>query len=321
MSESPILESLWSALKGGRWGCCLGCALLVAAALLLDRCGWIVLSLPVILGLSGFVIGFATSGKTRIQLRARALRQLHHECARSPYGLQVAESAVFQVAREVTMGERAEEAFRTTFGRGKARVDYLQRVRITSPQGEFHVVIPWSGPHMLPHEFFSWINGDLPAPLALKRGALGSWSNGRWVGPDGEVDHPLARAAREHPIDMYSNIEWNHEIGGNRIELQWGLLAVPIRKEWYIHIVQTALQPGLVRSTFGLDWYFPRWIAFSVNELQMDGEHAKHFLFQPLSLFVFARELGLDAEDLLPPEAPVKRPLKIEDVVWPMRLG
>jgi hypothetical protein len=161
------------------------------------------------------------------------------------------------------------------------------------------------------------MNGHLPASLTLKRGALGSWSNGRWVGPHGEADHPLARAATEHPTDMSSGIEWNQEAGGYRIELQWGVLAVPVRNDWYIHVMQTALHDGLVRSTFGLDWYFARWVAFFlfVNELQLDGEQEKLFLFQPLSLFVFHRELGTDAEDLMPLEATVRRPAKIEDLL------
>ncbi len=315
-----IVERLWDAIKSARLGCSLGCALMVAGVLLWDvsdRFCWIALGIGLVLGFLGFVIGFSTNGKTPEQLRARALRKIRRECARSRYGLEIVDSAVIRVGREVTMGERAGEAFDATFGRGKARIDFLQTVRFKAPQGYFHLVIPWSGPNMLPHEFFSWMYGHLPFALTLKRGALGSWSNGRWVGPHGEVDHPLARAAEEHPIDLNSGTKWNWEKDDYRIELQWGIMAVPVDKYWYIHVMQTGLQEDLARKSFGLDWYVPRWVAFFlfIKELQLDGEQEKKFLFQPRSLFVFHQELGMDAEDLMPLEDRVRRPAKIGDLL------
>jgi hypothetical protein len=311
-----ILERLWSAAKGAGLGVSFGCLIICAVAVLTQDPRWLPLFFsPLVLGLMGLVIGFATSGKTPDQLRARALRLLHKECSRSRRGLEVVGSEVIQVGRDVTLGERADQLILAHFQRGRTRVDYLQTVHLAAPEGDFHLVIPWSGPTMLPHEFFCWMDGHLPSSVTLKRGAFGSWGSGRWVGPHGEADHPLARAAEDHPVNLNTGVEWDWEKGRYKIHLQWGVQAVPLSENVYVHFAQTALH-GVVRSRFGLDWYWDRAVAFFlfVKELKFDMKQERTFLFQPKSLLVLHRMLGRDEEDILPLEDRLTRPASLEDL-------
>jgi hypothetical protein len=201
----------------------------------------------------------------------------------------------------VTTSEHLTEAVKAHLWRGKARVDCVQAIRIACAEGEFYLVVPWSGRDMLAHEFFSWMSGKLAGPLALARGVFGSWDSGDWIGPTGSRDDPLAKAAQEAGSSLSNGIEWNWEKGRLKIELQWGLQAVPVEKNRYLHVMHTA-QLGIFRKIFGLDWYTERRGAFAefVSHLQLEGQQESRFPFPANSLVVLDRLTVEQVPDVLP---------------------
>jgi hypothetical protein len=286
---------LWSATKWAAYAIAIGIVLGVAMVFIhADWAAGTFCIAPALLGSAGFLIGLLTGGKTPEQLRDRVVQAVQKECRGSQQGLRFLGAQTIPVGPKVTTSEHLTEAVKAHLWRGKARVDCVQAIRIGAPDGEFHLVVPWSGGDMLAHEFFRWMSGRLPGSVALARGVLGSWSSGDWIGPSGSREDPIAQAAEKAGGDLIEGIEWNWEKGRLKIELPWGLQAVPAERDPYVHLMHTA-QLGIFRKTFGLDWYVKRRRAFAafVSTVQQEGKQSSRFPF-PANSFIVLQGLVVE---------------------------
>lgn len=288
-----FLESFWRGAKYGLLGLALGFVIgCVAIPFNTNVAAWLFCGGSFVLIVAGVLFGFITGFKTVEQRQERAYWAVKKECSRSEWELRILDEEVIQVSdRKVTSGEKISEALSARFGGGKARIDSVQAIRIGCPEGDFYLVIPWSGYDMMAHEFVSLERGYLPCALGLARSEFfGLSMGGVWIGPNGHENHPIAKEAdrhgrREGTVSLDEGIEWDWFKGNLKSKLKWGLQAIPAAADSYLHLMHTA-QIGIFRKRFGLDWYLRRRAAFAdfVSRLRLNMEQDRHFLFPCSSL-------------------------------------
>ncbi len=214
-------------------------------------------------------------------------------------GFTVAGSRVLVVGEEVSFGEsvgRAVAVRLKSFGTS-VRTDRLVQVKVLGALAPYVVSVPFTGGSRLGHEFASCLDVSLPTNLFLLRGAMGSWSLGRFETSAGEED-PIAEMAGE---DLGDGIEWNIDVGNGVVKMKWGLQAVGVTPGRTMHVIQTAKIVGL-RSKFGVSWYGKRQKAFlkfaellpaKFPERYQEASSVEPFDFEP------AVPISLAAEDWL----------------------
>lgn len=191
----------------------------------------------------------------------RTLATVAAEAAK--HGIQTLGTKVVALGDEVSAQDNMSAALRASFGfGGRFRVDRAQSIALRPQNGDLVLlVIPWSRAVRLAHEYASILPGTMPSCLKLGRGLMGSWSTGRFMGTRGGESDPIAQAA-ERDASINDGIEWNWESGRLKIELSWGLQAVPFDASRTLHVMHTA-DRGIVFRDFGVRWYFDRRVAFT----------------------------------------------------------
>lgn len=182
----------------------------------------------------------------------------------------------------------------------EARPESLTVFALSNQSGEFYLVVPWSRLGRLPHEFVAIIPGRLPSSLALRRRGEESFNGGKWVGICGTENDILAVSARRTQEEIVKNIRWqwfSAERNFTMVQV-WGLQAVPLGDEKFLHMMQTSTM-GLNEQDFGLLWYLERQSAFYrfSRRLSIPQDHETHFLFSTCSgqLFAILSDLPEDA--------------------------
>ena len=219
-----------------------------------------------------------------IPVQQKALLAIGKQAGKA--GLTMGPHRVLMVGAGVSTQERLGQALSARFNPfgGKVRVDRVLQVRLEgSPITPFVLSVPYSGNRALAHELASLLPGTLPSSLSLVRGAMGSWSSGRFEGPEGPED-PVAEAASDE-FEIGDGVEWNWEEGKTIIKLEWGLQAVPTPEGQTLHVMQTA-KHGILSRGFGLDWYVERQRAFRDFLGRYDGTAAgaPYWWMEPVSL-------------------------------------
>lgn len=178
----------------------------------------------------------------------------------------------------------------------EARPESLTVFALGNQSGEFYLVIPWSRLGRLAHEFVSIIPGRLPSSIALRRQGEESFGGGQWVGISGTENDVLAVAAKRTQDDLARNIQWQwySDDGQFTMILVWGVQAVPLGDEKFLHMMQTSTM-GPNRTDFGVLWYLERQSAFYrfSRRLSLPQDHETHFLFSTSSGQLFASLSGL----------------------------
>ena len=92
----------------------------------------------------------------------------------------------------------------------------------------------------------------------------------------------MAIAARRSQDELVAGIEWNW-INRNKeftMVLVWGLQAIPLGPDKFLHTIHTALRRRN-RSEFGVLWYLERQSAFYrfSRRLSIPDTHEHHVLF------------------------------------------
>lgn len=162
------------------------------------------------------------------------------------------------------------------------RADHVLAAEFTTHGSAFYLLIPWGPMGRLPHEFFSILPGRLPHPVALRRGCENAFGTGQWIGINGAEDDVVAVAARRSREDLISGINWNWFSARREYTMVqvWGVQAVPLGPEKFLHAVQTSPRgPG--GNEAGVLWYLERQSAFYrfARRLSVPDTHESHVLF------------------------------------------
>ena len=132
------------------------------------------------------------------------------------------------------------------------------------------------------HEFFSILPGRMPHSLALRRGCENAFGSGQWIGINGAEDDVVAMAARRSRDDLISGITWNWFSARRDFTMVqvWGVQAVPLGPEKFLHAVQTSPR-GPSGNELGVLWYLERQSAFYrfARRLSIPDSHESHILF------------------------------------------
>lgn len=146
----------------------------------------------------------------------------------------------------------------------------------------FYLMVPWGGMGRMAHEFFSILPGCLPHALALRRETEEEFGAGQWVGINGAEDDVVAMSARRSQEDLSGGIEWQWFSRWRDYTMVqvWGVQAVPLGTEKFLHAIQTNPR-GAAGSDFGLLWYLERQAAFYrfARRLSIPDTHEAHLLF------------------------------------------
>ncbi len=195
------------------------------------------------------------------QVHLRMEATVSKACAKSPHGLAVQGVRIERLGEAVGLAETIkEDLLGHLSGEVESRIDVLQGFEIASAShGTIRLVIPWSGALNLPHELNSSVKGRLPCGLYLlvEEGVVrGHWqwaASGRIAG---RLVDTLTNAGRAlHPDTSF---EMQH--GDTSYPIEWGVQAVPVDAETYVHAMQLA--PGLISPNIGLDDYLTKRSAF-----------------------------------------------------------
>jgi hypothetical protein len=143
-------------------------------------------------------------------------------------------------------------------------------------------VVPWSRMGRLPHEIFSILPGALPHSLALRRAKEEHFAGGLWIGIDGRDDSVPSISAGRSQDQLSAGIVWNwySERRDYTMVQVWGVQAVPLGAEKFVHMVQTnGRGPG--GCELGLMWYLEKQSGFYrfARRLHTQGSHETHVLF------------------------------------------
>ena len=162
------------------------------------------------------------------------------------------------------------------------RADHLLVAELTAHGSSYYLLIPWGPMGRMAHEFFSILPGGMPHSLALRRGCENAFGTGQWIGINGAEDDVVAMAARRSRDDLISGITWNWFSARRDFTMVqvWGVQAVPLGSEKFLHAVQTSPRgPG--GNEFGVLWYLERQSAFYrfARRLSIPDTHESHILF------------------------------------------
>jgi DNA-directed RNA polymerase subunit RPC12/RpoP len=218
------------------------------------------------------------------QNHAEACEMLRRECQRTMGVVRIKGWKSVRVGEKVVFGESIRLPM-------EAKPESLTIVALSSQSAEFDLVIPWSKLGRLPHEFVSILPGMLPSSIALRRKRENAFDGGLWVGISGTEQDVLAVAARRSQEDLAKGIRWQwySQCGNYTMILVWGLQAVPLGSEKFIHIMQTTPM-GPNNQDFGILWYLERQSAFYrfARRLSIPHDHETHFLFSTSAGQLFA---------------------------------
>ena len=138
----------------------------------------------------------------------------------------------------------------------------------------------------MPHEFLSILPGQLPSPVALRRGNENAFGGGCWIGASGNSEDVMAMAAARSNESLVEGVEWNW-FSRNRtyaMVLVWGVQAMPLGSGKFAHLMQSAQREyadGSKVEELGLLWYLERQRAFYkfTRRLSLPGEGGTQVLF------------------------------------------
>jgi hypothetical protein len=177
----------------------------------------------------------------------------------------------------------------------EARPESVLVCALASQTSEFYLVVPWSRIGRLPHEFFSVLPGRLPSSMALRRQDEEAFGDGKWVGICGTENDVLAVAAKRSKEELTRGLrtEWLSDNRSYTMTLVWGLQAVPLGDEKFIHLIQSAAM-GASQADFGLLWYLERQSAFYrfARRLSLPQDHETHFLYSTCAGQLLVRSFG-----------------------------
>lgn len=134
----------------------------------------------------------------------------------------------------------------------------------TGRQGsEFYGIVPWSELGRMPHEFLSILPGQLPGPVALRRGSEQAFGGGCWIGITGDDLDVMAAAAARSREALSEGVQWDwfsrdRQYGMVQV---WGVQALPMGTGKFAHLIQTS-EDGARGGMLGLLWYLERQRAF-----------------------------------------------------------
>jgi hypothetical protein len=223
--------------------------------------------------------------KEESRQHAEAQEMIVRECQRSGGMVRLRGAKSLRVGEKLIFGEseRLPE---------EARPESVTICAVTSQASEFYVVIPWSKLGRLAHEFISVLPGRLPSSMALRRKSEMGFDGGVWVGICGTENDVMALAARRSQEDLAKGIRWKwySEDRDYTMVLVWGMQAIPLGDEKYLHIMQSAPM-GPQEGDFGLLWYLERQSAFYrfARRLSLPLDHETHFLYSTTSGQILAR--------------------------------
>ncbi len=220
------------------------------------------------------------------------IEQVQKECHRTMGVVKLRGHSSVRIGEKVVFGESSRLP-------EEARPESLTVFALGSQTTEFYLVIPWSKLGRLPHEFVSILPGRLPSSIALRRMGEAGFNGGQWVGISGTEADVLAVAARRGQDDLAKGVQWQwFSAGGDfTMILVWGLQAIPLGDEKFLHIMQTASM-GVGKQDFGMLWYLERQSAFYrfTRRLNLPQDHETHFLFSTSSGQLFATLSSLPEE-------------------------
>ena len=227
---------------------------------------------------------FESLSSTEQAYHRQVIEQIKIECQRTMGVVKLRGHSSVRIGEKVVFGESSRMP-------EEARPESLTVFALGSQTTEFYLVIPWSKLGRLPHEFVSVLPGRLPSSIALRRKGEEGFNGGQWVGISGTEADVLAIAARRGQDDLAKGIKWQwfSEGGDFTMVLVWGLQAIPLGDEKFLHIMQTATM-GVTNQDFGLLWYLERQSAFYrfSRRLSLPQDHETHFLFSTSSGQLFA---------------------------------
>ena len=162
------------------------------------------------------------------------------------------------------------------------RADHALAVELSAHGSAIYLIVPWGRLGRMAHEFFSILPGRLPHSLALRRSTEDEAGDGQWVGINGAEDDVVATSARRSRENLSGGIEWqwfSRRRDYTMVQV-WGVQAVPLGTEKFLHAVQTNPR-GSTGSDFGLLWYLERQSAFYrfARRLSIPDTHESHILF------------------------------------------
>jgi hypothetical protein len=162
------------------------------------------------------------------------------------------------------------------------RPDHLLLCEFSAHSTCFCVIVPWGRMGRMAHEIFSILPGALPHSLALRRAREDHYAGGMWIGINGRDDDMLALSAARSQEQLASGIIWNwySEKRDYTMVQVWGVQAVPLGAEKFLHAVQTnGRGPG--GHELGLLWYLEKQSAFYrfARRLSVPDTHETHILF------------------------------------------
>jgi hypothetical protein len=162
------------------------------------------------------------------------------------------------------------------------RAEHCLAAELTAHGSTFYLTIPWSPLGRMAHEFFSILPGRLPHPVALRRGSEDEFGEGQWIGINGAEDDVVAVSARRSRENLEGGIEWqwfSRRRDYTMVQV-WGVQAVPLGPEKFLHAIQTNPR-GSTGSDYGVLWYLERQAAFYrfARRLSIPDTHEAHVLF------------------------------------------
>jgi uncharacterized protein YbaR (Trm112 family) len=185
--------------------------------------------------------------------------------------------------RSILLGEARFSATRTSReDERQLRADHAIVVELAAHGTSFYMVVPWSRLGPLAHEFFSILPGKLPHSIALRRDTEHDFAGGQWIGINGREDDIVAVAARRSQDDLIAGIAWEWIDRSRKFSLTlvWGLQAIPLGPNKFLHVIHTA-ERKRSGAEFGLLWYLERQSAFFrfSRRLSIPDTHEHHVLF------------------------------------------
>ncbi len=162
------------------------------------------------------------------------------------------------------------------------RAEHCLAAELTAHGSSFYLVVAWSSMGRMAHEFFSILPGKLPHAVALRRGTEDEFGDGQWIGINGAEDDVVAVSARRSQENLSGGIEWqwfSRRRDFTMVQV-WGVQAVPLGAEKFLHAMQTNPR-GATGTDYGLLWYLERQSAFYrfARRLSIPDTHETQVLF------------------------------------------
>lgn len=221
-------------------------------------------------------------GRGRVLARdhAEVLRDMERECAASEGMVKLCGAKLVALTHHENIGRRGH-------GPQPLEAEAATVAAFRGRQGaEFYAIVPWSRLGRMPHEFLSILPGQLPAPVALRRGNENAFGGGCWIGVSGNSEDVMATAAARSNESLVDGVEWNwfSRDRSYAMVLVWGVQAMPLGSGKFAHLMQSAqheTHDGQLIPDLGLQWYLERQRSFYkfARRLSLPGEGGTQVLF------------------------------------------